>query len=54
MGGQEFVQLDMWKTAAKSMQNFLRSETDRNMVFLGELNDDYRLMQTGELVIEYK
>lgn len=51
MGGQEAVQLDMWKQSIKSMQKFLRSETDRNLVFLGELNDEYKLLQTGELVI---
>ncbi|ORZ02201.1 glycoside hydrolase [Syncephalastrum racemosum] len=44
------LQLDMWKVAAQSMQQYLRSETSKNMVFLSEINDQYKLLQTGELV----
>ncbi|CDS03956.1 hypothetical protein LRAMOSA06911 [Lichtheimia ramosa] len=43
-------QLNMWKKSVDSMQTYLRSEATSNMVFLGELNEDYKLLQTGELV----
>lgn len=43
-------QLNMWKKSVDSMQTYLRSEAASNMVFLGELNEDYKLLQTGELV----
>lgn len=50
MEGKEELQLDMWKVAAQSMQQYLRSETTKGMVFLGEINEQYKLLQTGELV----
>ncbi|KAI7879575.1 seven-hairpin glycosidase [Lichtheimia hyalospora FSU 10163] len=43
-------QLNMWKKSVDSMETYLRSEAASNMVFLGELNEDYKLLQTGELV----
>ncbi|KAI9498280.1 glycoside hydrolase [Zychaea mexicana] len=48
--GGEGQQLDMWKKSIASMQTYLRSETSGSMVFLAEINEDYKLLQTGELV----
>lgn len=50
MDGKEEKQLEMWKKAVASMKTYLRSETADHMVFLAELDEDYKLLQTGELV----
>ncbi|KAI9283375.1 glycoside hydrolase [Sporodiniella umbellata] len=50
MEGKETLQLDMWNTAVDSMQKHLRSETLNGRVFLGEIEQDFKLMQSGELV----
>ncbi|CAO3649055.1 unnamed protein product [Mucor hiemalis] len=48
--GKENLQLDMWLTAVDSMQRYLRSETHGGKVYLGEFEDQYKLLQSGELV----
>jgi mannosyl-oligosaccharide alpha-1,2-mannosidase len=50
MEGKETLQLDMWTTAVASMQKYLRSESLNGKVYLAELDDDFKLMQSGELV----
>ena len=40
----------MWKKSVDSMQTYLRSDTSGGMVFLAEIQDDYKLLRTGELV----
>lgn len=48
--GKEELQLDMWLTAVDSMQRYLRSETHGGKVYLGEFEEQYKLLQSGELV----
>ncbi|KAI9277179.1 glycoside hydrolase [Phascolomyces articulosus] len=48
--GHEKQQLDMWKKSVDTIQTYLRSETSGSMVFLAEIDEDYKLLQTGELV----
>ncbi|KAI9280107.1 glycoside hydrolase [Sporodiniella umbellata] len=50
MEGQETLQLAMWTTAVDSMMRYLRSETHEGKVYLAELEQNYKLMQSGELV----
>lgn len=50
MEGKETLQLDMWTTAVDSMMRYLRSETHNGKVYLAELEQNYKLMQSGELV----
>lgn len=50
MEGKETLQLDMWSTAVESMYKYLRSETHYGQVFLAEIEQNYKLMQSGELV----
>ncbi|KAI9321839.1 glycoside hydrolase [Dichotomocladium elegans] len=50
MDGDETRQLSMWKEAVASMRKYLRSETGDGMIFLSDINEDYRLLRTGELV----
>ncbi|CAO3700030.1 unnamed protein product [Rhizopus stolonifer] len=50
MEGQETLQLDMWNTAVDSMQKHLRSETLNGRVYLAEIEQEFKLMQSGELV----
>ena len=50
MDGKEEQELNMWKKSVASMKKYLRSETQGNMVYLAELNDDYKILQAGELV----
>ncbi|KAI7853781.1 glycoside hydrolase [Circinella umbellata] len=48
--GQEKQQLDMWKKSVASMEKYLRSDTSGGMVFLAEIQENYKLLRTGELV----
>ncbi|KAI8099109.1 glycoside hydrolase [Halteromyces radiatus] len=50
MDGKERLQLDMWEAAVESMQSGLRSRTANGQVFLGEIHEDLKLLQTGELI----
>lgn len=50
MEGKETLQLDMWTTAVASMQKYLRSESLNGKIYLAELDDEFKLMQSGELV----
>lgn len=50
MEGNEELQLDMWRTSVDSMKRYLRSETFNGKVFLAEIEDHYKLLQSGELV----
>lgn len=50
MEGNEELQIDMWRTSVDSMQQYLRSETSNGKVYLAEYNDNYKLLQSGELV----
>jgi mannosyl-oligosaccharide alpha-1,2-mannosidase len=50
MEGNEELQIDMWRTSVNSMQQYLRSETQNGKVYLAEFEDNYKLMQSGELV----
>ncbi|KAI8144823.1 glycoside hydrolase [Fennellomyces sp. T-0311] len=50
MDGKEEQQLNMWKKSVASMKKYLRSETSGNMVYLAELDENYKLLQAGELV----
>jgi mannosyl-oligosaccharide alpha-1,2-mannosidase len=50
MEGNEELQLDMWRTSVDSMRRYLRSETHNGKVFLAEIEDHYKLLQSGELV----
>lgn len=51
MEGNEELQLDMWKVSVDSMQKYLRSETHSGKVYLAEFEENFKLSQTGELVI---
>jgi mannosyl-oligosaccharide alpha-1,2-mannosidase len=51
MEGKEELQLDMWRVSVDSMQKYLRSETITGKVYLAEIEENYKLLQTGELVI---
>lgn len=51
MEGNEELQLDMWKVSVDSMQKYLRSETHSGKVYLAEFEEQYKLLQTGELVV---
>lgn len=51
MEGNEELQLDMWKVSVDSMQKYLRSETHIGKVYLAEFEENFKLSQTGELVI---
>ncbi|KAI8987195.1 glycoside hydrolase [Pilobolus umbonatus] len=50
MEGNEELQLDMWRTSVASMQKYLRSETHNGTVYLAEFSDNFKILQTGELV----
>ncbi|KAG1048075.1 hypothetical protein G6F43_009515 [Rhizopus delemar] len=50
MEGKERLQLDMWNSAVGSMRRYLRSETHYGKVYLAEIEKNYKLMRSGELV----
>ncbi|KAG2213585.1 hypothetical protein INT46_002737, partial [Mucor plumbeus] len=50
MEGKEELQLDMWRVSVDSMQKYLRSETITGKVYLAEIEENYKLLQTGELI----
>lgn len=52
MEGKERLQLDMWNSAVGSMRRYLRSETHFGKVYLAEIEKNYKLMRSGELVRE--
>ncbi|KAF7728858.1 hypothetical protein EC973_005484 [Apophysomyces ossiformis] len=50
MNGNDSLQINMWRTAVDSMQKYLRSETSRGMVFLADVQNNTKILSTGELV----
>ncbi|ORX57557.1 seven-hairpin glycosidase [Hesseltinella vesiculosa] len=46
----ETIQLNLWEDSVASMETYLKSTTANGTVFLGEINDDLKLLQTGELI----
>lgn len=50
MEGKEELQLNMWRTAVGSMQKHLRSQSIDGKVFLAEMKQNQKLLQSGELV----
>ncbi|GAN05194.1 seven-hairpin glycosidase [Mucor ambiguus] len=50
MGGNEELQLQMWKQSVDSMYHYLRSVSADGSVFLGEALGDNKYLKSGELV----